>query len=231
MARVPVNDLLAESYDALAGVVGGLGEEDGWAPTGCRGWAVRDLVWHLHADAVRGLVAAHTPAGRAPDCDAVGYWRSWGSRPGGRRAQPARHAGRGRPGRLRRPARALPRGRGRSPARRRLPAGRDGAGDAGARAARRRPREHPGGRGDAAPRRPGRAPRRRRSHRRGPRGGATGGRGSPGPSAPGLVGPAGGPGGHRARRAERRRAPGPGGTGRPGLQLSRSSAAAVVDSG
>lgn len=73
--------LLAETYDALAAVVSRLREEDAWAPTGCAGWSVRDLVWHLHADAVRGLVAAHTPAGRAPDCDAVDYWRSWGSDP------------------------------------------------------------------------------------------------------------------------------------------------------
>ena len=73
--------LLTESYDALAGVVSRLREDDAWTPTGCTGWSVRDLVWHLHADAVRGLVAAHTPAGRDPDCDAVAYWRSWGSDP------------------------------------------------------------------------------------------------------------------------------------------------------
>ena len=73
--------LLAEAYDALAGVVGGLTEDDAWAPTGCTGWTVRDLLWHLRADAVRGLVAAHTPAGRPADCDGVGYWRAWGSDP------------------------------------------------------------------------------------------------------------------------------------------------------
>jgi uncharacterized protein (TIGR03083 family) len=73
--------VLAEAYDALAGVVGGLTEDDGWAPTGCTGWTVRDLLWHLRADAVRGLVAAHTPAGRPADCDEVGYWHAWGSDP------------------------------------------------------------------------------------------------------------------------------------------------------
>lgn len=73
--------LLTESYDALAAVVSRLRDEDAWAPTGCTGWSVRDLLWHLQADAVRGLVAAHTPAGRAADCDAVAYWRSWGSDP------------------------------------------------------------------------------------------------------------------------------------------------------
>jgi uncharacterized protein (TIGR03083 family) len=73
--------LPAESDDALAGVVSGLREDDAWAPTGCTGWSVRDLLWHLHADAVRGLGAAHTPAERDADCDAVAYWRSWGSDP------------------------------------------------------------------------------------------------------------------------------------------------------
>ena len=74
-----MTSLLTESYDALAAVVSQLREDEAWAPTGCVGWSVRDLLWHLHADAVRGLVAAHTPAGRAADCDAVAYWRSWGS--------------------------------------------------------------------------------------------------------------------------------------------------------
>jgi hypothetical protein len=76
-----MNALLTESYGALTAVVSGLRESDAWAPTGCTGWSVRDLVWHLHADAVRGLVAAHTPADRDADCDAVAYWRSWGSDP------------------------------------------------------------------------------------------------------------------------------------------------------
>ena len=70
---------LRASYDALAGVVGGLDDEAAWRPTGCRGWVVRDLVFHLHADCVRALVAVHSPAGRPADCDAVAYWRGWGS--------------------------------------------------------------------------------------------------------------------------------------------------------
>jgi hypothetical protein len=67
------------SYAALVDVVEGLGEDAAWAPTGCLGWSVRDLVFHLHADATRGLVALHTPADRSVDCDAVDYWRAWGS--------------------------------------------------------------------------------------------------------------------------------------------------------
>lgn len=69
------------SYAALIEVVAGIEDSDAWTPTGCLGWTVRDLVFHLHADAVRGLVAIHTPAGRSADCDAVSYWRAWGSDP------------------------------------------------------------------------------------------------------------------------------------------------------
>lgn len=76
-----MSSLLEETYAALAQVVTDLRDEDAWTPTGCTGWAVHDLVWHLHADAARGLVAAHSPAGREPDCDAVAYWRAWGSDP------------------------------------------------------------------------------------------------------------------------------------------------------
>jgi hypothetical protein len=73
--------LLHDVYAALSATVQQLGDEEQWVVTGCTGWTVRDLVWHLHADAVRGLVAAHTPAHRPADCDAVAYWRSWGSDP------------------------------------------------------------------------------------------------------------------------------------------------------
>lgn len=76
-----VVSLLADVYSALAGVVEGLGEADAWSATGCTGWAVRDLVHHVADDAVRGLVAAHTPATVGADCDAVSYWRSWGNEP------------------------------------------------------------------------------------------------------------------------------------------------------
>jgi hypothetical protein len=74
-----MTDLLRETYAALASVVEDVVEGEAWLPTACVGWTVHDLVWHLHADAVRGLVAAHTPAGRSADCDSVAYWRAWGS--------------------------------------------------------------------------------------------------------------------------------------------------------
>lgn len=72
---------LAASYERLAAAVGGLDDAHAWAPTGCAGWAVRDLVLHLHADAVRALVAVHTPIDRPADCDATSYWAAWGSDP------------------------------------------------------------------------------------------------------------------------------------------------------
>jgi uncharacterized protein (TIGR03083 family) len=69
--------LLRDAYGAFAGVVAGLGDEESWRPTGCTGWAVRDLVFHCLSDAQRGLVALHTPAAGPVDRDAVTYWRDW----------------------------------------------------------------------------------------------------------------------------------------------------------
>lgn len=68
---------LHAAYDAFAAVVADLGEQESWLPTGCTGWAVRDLVFHCLADAQRGLVALHTPAAGPADRDAVTYWRGW----------------------------------------------------------------------------------------------------------------------------------------------------------
>ncbi|MGY1639843.1 maleylpyruvate isomerase N-terminal domain-containing protein [Geodermatophilus sp. SYSU D00703] len=48
-----------------------------WAPTGCAGWAVVDLGFHLLSDTRRALVALNTPAGGPADTDAVDYWRAW----------------------------------------------------------------------------------------------------------------------------------------------------------
>lgn len=49
----------------------------GWQNTGCAGWTVRDLIFHLLADAQRALVALHTPASGVADVDAVSYWSAW----------------------------------------------------------------------------------------------------------------------------------------------------------
>src|SRR5215218_3601973 len=73
-------DLAGETYRGLVTVVSGLDDEQGWAPTDCAGWCVRDLVAHLLDDVRRGLVALGTPAGGPPDTDRIRYWATW--RPG-----------------------------------------------------------------------------------------------------------------------------------------------------
>lgn len=69
--------VLRAAYEGFAGVVAGLGDEESWLPTGCTGWAVRDLVFHCLADAQRALVALHTSADAAPTTNSVTYWSSW----------------------------------------------------------------------------------------------------------------------------------------------------------
>ncbi|MFJ7147191.1 maleylpyruvate isomerase N-terminal domain-containing protein [Streptomyces sp. NPDC100445] len=69
--------LLRAAYEAASAVVADLGDEESWLPTGCTGWAVRDLVFHCLQDAQRALVALHTPVDRPVDRDAVTYWRDW----------------------------------------------------------------------------------------------------------------------------------------------------------
>ncbi|MFG3248519.1 maleylpyruvate isomerase N-terminal domain-containing protein [Streptomyces sp. NPDC048187] len=72
-----------DAYEAPAAVVRPLGDQESWLPTACTGWAVRDLVFHLLADARRAPVALHTPAAAPPDRDAVTYWRDWAPHPVG----------------------------------------------------------------------------------------------------------------------------------------------------
>jgi hypothetical protein len=71
--------LVPRVYEALATDVAAVDGDDAWAPTGCLGWAVRDLVFHLRADCLRALVAVHNPLDRSPDTDEVSYWAGWGS--------------------------------------------------------------------------------------------------------------------------------------------------------
>ncbi|WP_393096710.1 maleylpyruvate isomerase N-terminal domain-containing protein [Streptomyces sp. LN325] len=47
--------VLTAAYGAFAGVVTSLSDEESWLPSGCTGWAVRDLVFHCLADAQRGV--------------------------------------------------------------------------------------------------------------------------------------------------------------------------------
>jgi uncharacterized protein (TIGR03083 family) len=66
--------LLRQAYESLIEFTGTVDEQSSWAPTGCPGWAVRDLVFHLLGDAQRALVALATPVDRPADRDAVSYW-------------------------------------------------------------------------------------------------------------------------------------------------------------
>ncbi|MFD5592141.1 hypothetical protein [Streptomyces griseorubiginosus] len=53
-------DVLRAAYVAFAAVVRPLGDEESWRPTGCTGWAVRDLVTDLPeapGPAAEGLAA------------------------------------------------------------------------------------------------------------------------------------------------------------------------------
>jgi uncharacterized protein (TIGR03083 family) len=68
---------LRAAYETASAVVADLDDEESWRPTGCTGWAVRDLVFHCLQDAQRGLVALHTPSDEPVDRDAVTYWRDW----------------------------------------------------------------------------------------------------------------------------------------------------------
>ncbi|QNG39258.1 hypothetical protein F1C76_14480 [Geodermatophilaceae bacterium NBWT11] len=74
--------MLRRAYGDLGGLLAELTPDQAWTPTGCRGWAVLDLVQHLLHDARRGLVALCTPATGPADTDAVEYWRAWQPEPG-----------------------------------------------------------------------------------------------------------------------------------------------------
>lgn len=73
-------ELLRLAYGPLIAFARAADESAGWAPTQLPGWSVRDLIFHLAADAQRALVALAQPSRRDHDSDEVSYWRSW--RPG-----------------------------------------------------------------------------------------------------------------------------------------------------
>jgi hypothetical protein len=86
----PGATLVADAYAALLQVLVEVDEDASWTPTGCTGWAVRDLTHHCLGDAQRALVALHTPTDDDPDRDAVTYWQDWAPDPEGA-AQGRRH--------------------------------------------------------------------------------------------------------------------------------------------
>jgi len=69
------SELLRTAYGDLCGLAVGLTEADSWQPSGCAGWAVRDLLLHHLGDAQRALVALATASPDGPCArDAVTYW-------------------------------------------------------------------------------------------------------------------------------------------------------------
>jgi hypothetical protein len=83
-----LNATLSTAYRDVVAVVRDIEETvpgGEWLPTGCAGWSVRDLVFHMRGDAQRALVALASPAPAEPDTDAVSYWSHW--RPGTDTAQ------------------------------------------------------------------------------------------------------------------------------------------------
>ena len=73
----PALEALTVAYRDLSALVTGLRDDDGWLPTGCAGWCVRDVVQHHLFDRQRALVALANPASGPADRDAVTYWADW----------------------------------------------------------------------------------------------------------------------------------------------------------
>jgi hypothetical protein len=67
--------LVRTALGDLAAVLESVSEEESWEPTGCRGWSVLDLGYHLLEDAHRALVDLGSPLDGPADTDAVAYWR------------------------------------------------------------------------------------------------------------------------------------------------------------
>jgi uncharacterized protein (TIGR03083 family) len=67
--------LLQTAYRDLAELLESVSDDEAFRPTGCAGWAVVDLTYHLLGDARRALVALATPDDGPVDTDAVDYWR------------------------------------------------------------------------------------------------------------------------------------------------------------
>lgn len=63
------------AYGGVSAVVADLTEGDFFRVTRCRGWTVRDLLYHLLLDAQRALVTLASPDSEPADTDHVSYWR------------------------------------------------------------------------------------------------------------------------------------------------------------
>lgn len=76
-------DLFSRSWTALRAAVAELLDEDFARPSGCAGWLVRDLVYHLIVDAQDILITLVTPAETEATHDAVSYWEVTRTPPAG----------------------------------------------------------------------------------------------------------------------------------------------------
>lgn len=65
--------LLAQ-LDVLDRTLRGLRDDELLRPSRCDGWALRDLLAHVHVGLQELLVILVTPTGRAPEVDFVSYW-------------------------------------------------------------------------------------------------------------------------------------------------------------
>ena len=66
---------LDHAYTGVTALVSDLDDNDLLLPSGCRGWSIADLLYHMLLDAQRALVAFATPAAGPSDVDHVTYWR------------------------------------------------------------------------------------------------------------------------------------------------------------
>jgi hypothetical protein len=70
-------DALGASYGAITEVVESLGLADFARGTGCAGWTVDALLFHIMLDAQRALMALAAPGAGPVDTDRITYWRKY----------------------------------------------------------------------------------------------------------------------------------------------------------
>lgn len=75
-----MSGLLADVYAGVTRMAERLDRNRFDVPSGCPGWTVRELLFHLLLDAQRALVALAVPVPEPADTDAVTYWRAEGLR-------------------------------------------------------------------------------------------------------------------------------------------------------
>ena len=74
--------VLSEAYAAITELVSPLDPFDFSRPTGCAGWTINALLFHILLDAQRCLITLADPVDSAADTDAVTYWRAYESAQG-----------------------------------------------------------------------------------------------------------------------------------------------------